>query len=507
VNWKKYKQLPIEQKQNESYYIIGLDIGNDSSALAFYNLAENEPEAIDLSGGYGKPSIPTVLQYVPETKEWVFGEYAVLNRGVGTIFSSLFSKMGRFDELDVGGRSVSAASVFALFVKELLANVKSLNPKAEIVGIVVSVPAYFSEQAQEELMRTFKLAGYEKELIALVPDRQCVLAHHYRKPPERPECALILDLGSREMRGGLYDISADGDKINALSGSSVFDEEISMSALNRDITDLFASFLQDGYDKEQLLAFTYQHKDILFQKNIRMKPQKLYYNFVYPPVRHTLTNERVAEMLAPYTKRFEQFIRDVLEKNLFGRKITPAQVEKVLCVGGGFDMLWAKEAVSKAFAKKAVFYKNPKLITAEGAALIAAQRLGIAGAPLSIEDNHQLANPIGIADGGSFLTLVERNGFWWQKHAPKLVLVNSEVNGELTLTLAELLQNGETRAISQVKVEGLPKRPKGVTRLEIGVEFRSNTEMCLNVRDVGFGELFPSTTPIQTQVSRQCLIP
>jgi molecular chaperone DnaK (HSP70) len=495
MNWKKYRELPANEKQNEAYYIIGLDIGNDSSAVAFYNLAENTAESIDLSGGYGKSSIPTIMQYVAETKEWVFGEYAVLNGGVGTVYSSFLARMGRFDYLDVDGRSISVASVFALFVKEILGSVKSINPKAEIVGIAASIPAYFSAQAQEEFTRVFKLAGYEKELIALVPDRECVLAHHYRVPPESPETALILDLGNRELRGGLYDVSAEGGGINAVSMSSVFDNEVSMAALNHDVSELFKSFLKDGTaDKEQLLAFTHQHKDILFQKNIRMKPMKLYYNFVYPPVQHTLTNEHVSQLVEPYSKRFNQFMRDVLDKNLSERKVSPSQVDTVLCVGGGFDMLWAKEAVSVVFSKKAKFYKNPKLINAEGAALIAARELRILdSSPLSLEDNHQLTNDIGLSDGDTFLTLVERNGFWWQKHSSKLILVKSAVDGNLDLQLAELTQNGEERDIFQIKLDGLPKRPKGVTRLEVGLDFKSNTELTLKVRDMGFGDMFPRT--------------
>jgi len=495
MNWKKFNSLPAEQKQNEIFYVIGLDIGNDSSAIAFYNLAENHAESIDLSGGYGKPSIPTVMQYVSETKEWVFGEYAVLNRGVGTVFSSLLSRMGRFDYLDVGGRSVSVASVFALFVKEILASVKNINPKAEIVGIVASVPSYFGAFAQEEFTRVFTLAGYEKELIALVPDRECILAHRYRTPPENPETALILDLGNRELRGGLYEISANEKNISAVSISSVFDSEISMAALNHDVNELFASFLPCGADKEQLLSFTHQHKDILFQKNIRMKPQKLYYNFVYPPVQHTLTNEQVTKLIEPYSQKFNKFICDVFEKNLREKKISPEQIDAVFCVGGGFEMLWAKESVAMIFSKKAKFFKNPKMINAEGAALIAARKLGISGAPLALEDNHQLANDIGLCDGENFLPLVERNGFWWQKHPAKLILVNSEVDGtsELILHLAELSQNGDRREISQIKLDRLPARPKGVTRFEIGVEFKSNTEMILSVKDKGFGDLFPKT--------------
>ena len=494
MNWKMYKALDKAAKKSEAYYIIGLDVGNDSSAIAFYNLAEGVPEAIDLSGGYGKPSVPTVMQYIPDNKEWVFGEYAVLNRGVGTIYTRLMERMGDNDHLDVGGRSVSVARVFSLFIKHLLASVSSINPKAVIVGIVVAVPAYFSDKAKEEFRKVFKLAGYEKQLIALVPDRECLLTHSFPSPPEGLVNLLLLDFGSRELRGGIYQVSAlnkDRNEIAAVSMSSIFDDNISMMAINNHVKNLFRSFLPDA-DKfaDQIETFAYQHRDILFQKNIRTRPLKLYYNFAYPPVQHTLNFETVRELTAPYVSRFNRFIKDVLEKNLGSTGV--AQVDGVLCVGGGFEMLWVREAVTAFFPKERVrFYKNPKLINAEGAALIAAGELGFDVPKLRLEDRHRFVGDIGILEGDRFLTLVEGSGFWWQKHPSRLVLVNRPVDGDVELGFAIRYPEGTSRVLERIWLEGLPVRPKGTTRLEVCLSFDSNIQARLNIRDGGFGEMFP----------------
>jgi len=97
MNWQKFRGLPPAVKQDEANFIVGLDLGNDTSAIAYYDMVRGQPELIDLSGGYGKPAVPTVVQYVPETKEWVFGEYAVLNKGVGreVTLGGLLEKLGR----------------------------------------------------------------------------------------------------------------------------------------------------------------------------------------------------------------------------------------------------------------------------------------------------------------------------------------------------------------------------------------------------------------------------
>jgi molecular chaperone DnaK (HSP70) len=503
MHWKKYKALPRSEKNDEVYYIIGLDIGNDSSGIAFFNLAEGSPEIIDLSGGYGRPSVPTVMQYIAETREWVFGEYAILNRGVGSeiTLSSLISRLGNFEYIDLDRRPVSVVSVLGLFIKELMSNVKSINPKAEIVGIVVAVPGYFSEQSREELQRAFKLAGYEKELIAQVSDRECVFTHYYLNHIPHEERTLLLDYGSREVRGGLYHIIPRGGSVAIKSMSSLFDDTIGTAKVNDDVQQLFESFLASHQQpsalgkqvNEHISSFVYQHRDMLFQKNIRTKPAKLYFNFAYPPFQQTVTREQAEHLTLPYSRQFNRFIRDVLEKNLYGdEEITPDDVNNVLCVGGGFEMLWAREAVESVFKRADIhFYKNTKIITAEGAATVAAIMLdAIDGAAVTIEDKHQLRADIGL-QAERFLPLAERNSFWWQKHPVKYLLVNGLVDGELPFTLAERNAEGEVRKLLSFSLDGLPKRPKGATRLSVKVKFYSNEEFTVTIQDQGFGELFP----------------
>jgi len=257
MNWKKYKDLPPGVKHDETYYIIGLDIGNESTGIAFFNLSENTPEAIDLSGGYGKPSMPTVMQYIPETREWVYGEYAILNQGAGTeiTLSNLLARLGQREYFDVDGKSIRLTSILALFIKEILGNVRNINPKAEIVGIVAAIPDKISNDAQMELRQAFDLAGYAKELIALVPSRECVLAHYYRNQVPKKEKVLLLDYGSRCVRSGVYEVYED----SATALSNVFDERIGTGLLLDDVNDFFSELYEgeraDGFG-QHISAFT-----------------------------------------------------------------------------------------------------------------------------------------------------------------------------------------------------------------------------------------------------------
>ena len=285
MNWKRYKTLPDKEKRQDIYYIIGLDIGNDSSAIAFYNTVDGVPEIIDLSGGYGRPTIPTAMQYIVENKEWVFGEYAIQNMGVGkeVTLKDLIERLGNSEYIDIDNKPISVINLLGMYIKELMSNVKNINPKAEIAGIVASVPSYFSTQAKDELKRAFKNAGYEKELIDLVSDRQCVFAYAEIKKGEK---SLLIDYGAREVRGGVYSAESE-NQLKSLS--SLFEDTIGTRIIDEEVKKLFTDYYiannplaaRQGTDldkgiKDQIATFTYQHQEILFQKAIRSKPAKLY---------------------------------------------------------------------------------------------------------------------------------------------------------------------------------------------------------------------------------------
>ena len=500
MDWKDFRALEPKEKRDEAYYLIGIDVGNDSSAIAFFNMSTNAPETIDLSGGYGKPSIPTAVQYIADTKEWVFGEYAILNQSSGEVFTSLMGRMGNFEHVSIDGKPMRVAHILGLFVKELLGSVRNINPKAVIAGIIANVPTYFSEEAGEEFKEVFDSAGYREELIALVPDRECILARHYRVLPGKEERVLILDFGHRELRGGLYKVSSENNCICAKSLSSFFDESISMESVDKEVGILFDKLFSEvsenaGTDlPEQLAAFTFQHKDLLFQKNIRAKPIKLYFNFAYPPVQATVGREIVDTLVKPYSAGFNRFVSDVLRKNIEGRQTSLSDINSSICVGGGFEMLWAREAVESLFsAGKTSFVKSPKLVNAEGAALIAAREAGLDIPIIKLEDNHQLTSDFGFVDKGLFIPLALRNSFWWQKHLPKLFIVNAPVDGEIELMIGGRTDQSTIRELHKISLNGLPVRPKGVTRLLAELSFASHTDMTLSISDKGFGDLFPKT--------------
>ena len=490
-------------------FILGVDLGDAASAIAYYDVNRRSPEIIDLSGGYGKPAMPTVTQYIPETGEWVFGEYAVLNRGGReTTLASLPDKLGKDAFIDVAGKTADIPWLLSLYIKELVGNCKNIDPKAKIDGIAVSVPEFLSEKALSDLKKAFALAGYEDDIVGYVPEKDCLLTRYLSDGPGADERVVILDYGSREMRGGVYDIGQTGGGAVIKTMALLHDDRLGAARLDESVNKFFTSLYESGCPDKKisraaesaLSSFTYQHKDLLFQKNILKRPVKLYYNFTYPPLQKSVDRYAASKLSYPFERDFDAFIRTLLSKNLadMGEAIGAQSIGAVILCGGGFGMLWAKEAVMRAFpGARIVMNKNAKCAAAEGASLVAAIRLGaVKTRGVSVEDKLKLKYDFGVVikkdKTDKYLPVVEKNAYWWQDRFSVDFLVNEAVDGDVDMDIYR--RDGNNFGLLQtLRLKGLPGRPKGATRLNMAVEFINFDTFNIKFKDLGFGSLYPAS--------------
>jgi len=511
VNWKKFRSLPLEEKIEDMCFILGLDLGNAASAIAYYDISSNRSEVIDVSGGYGKPITPTVMQYIPATKEWVFGEYAILNRGVGNevTVTDIIRRLGKRGFIEAGGKAQSIANILALYIKELISNCKNLDPKAEIAGIIVSAPDFCAQDAIDELRLAFKIAGYDKELIDIVPERLCVFGKYISEGVIEQSRVAVIDFGARSLRGGLYDVSSGEFDITLKNLSFIDDTGISTEITDTAAEELFTEIYEsvrgagvntDGRIREQIKSFAYQHKDLLFRKNAPLKPIKLYFNFSHPPFAHSLTKDAADEFVMPYIKGFKTFLDSLFEKNLYdlNENLTPESVDTVLLTGGGFEMPWAKTAVSDYFPNANILHKNSKAAIAQGAAVIAANSLGVANVPyLRFEDRLRLKYDFGIMaqinGKEKFIPLVERSNVWWRNTFTMRVLINEETDGEFIIPFFKRDDMGDITKITDLTLTNLPKTPRAACFYNLALSFEGYNDAVLTITDGGFGELFEQT--------------
>jgi len=487
MDWKKYRDYFAHNKIDEEYFLLGIDLGSSSSAIAYFDTIRKNGEVVDISGGYGKASAPTMMQHVAETDELIFGEYAILNaNGTDALMTDFVARLGSGDNTDMA----------AAYLTELISNCRSINPKAQIAGIVAAAPDFIGASAKNAIVDVFKKAGYEKALIALVDEREAYLSHFlYNQPSPFVGRVILLDFGARGMRGGVYDI----DGANAACVYSALDENLSTSALDAAICNLFTDYYcanrKTSLDKlnlnemAQLRTFAYQHKDMALRTQDLGKPARLYYNFPYPPFSQNLLVDDVAAIVRPMEALMTDFVKQFCDKApTFNGDTT------LICAGGGFEMPWAKSCINAVFGGDVMFYKNSKAILAEGASIMAAAKMKVtAFSPLTITDTHKMPCDVGInvSDGREtkFFPIIEKGSWLWQKPASAYVILKDD-SREIEI-LSRI--GGEEKQIGRMSLDGLPTRPPGTTKLAISIKPDSISKYHVTIRDLGFGELFPST--------------
>ena len=209
LNWENYKiQIEEIKELPEDWYILGIDLGTTNSIVSYWDNLNGKPEPIDISNGFGKIPLPSVVQYRKdddEEGEWVIGEEAYRSMKIysETTIRSIKRKMGTNEKIIIDGEEYLPEDISAKILKELAQHCQSLNPRAEIAGLVVSIPYDFDDAAKKATMRACEKAGFEDKLICLIEEpKAAALAYNFRHNLEENEKFMVFDFG-----GGTLDIT------------------------------------------------------------------------------------------------------------------------------------------------------------------------------------------------------------------------------------------------------------------------------------------------------------
>ena len=189
----------------------------------------------------------------------------------------------------------------------------------------------------------------------------------------------------------------------------------------------------------------------------------------------------------------EKIQRDVQLRSFIIQTLGEDLYSTIFITGSGFSAEWADGSIKiLCQQQRKVFYGNN--LFANGACAAGKER----------KENNHLRNYRFLSDSmvltnvgmdmkvmgaPSYVPLIEAGKNWYEYH-PACELILDKVN-ELVFAVS---QAGETeRRRIAMELAGLPKRPDKTTRLRIEMEYISREECVVTVRDLGFGEMFPSS--------------
>ncbi len=520
MKWTEYKKQIEENKSlSEDYYILGIDLGTTNSIISYWDMINEKPEPIDISNGFGKIPMPSVVQYRKDDDgegEWVIGEEAFRSMKIypETTIRSIKRKMGTNETVEINGKKYLPEEISAKILTELVEHCKSLNPKAEIAGVVVSVPYDFDDAAKKATMKACELAGISEKLICLIEEpKAAALAYNFRHQLNQDEKIMVFDFGGGTLDITLFNVLEKDDKHiklqviseggKAYHGGDNVDEYI----LNRcyDFIEEKANQKREDLSPENMVELICRARESK-ERLSGVKAFRIPFTFCIPPFVEQMTRDDLEEIINPFIEETRKLVLKAL-REVYTGALTPDDIDRVLLEGGSSQMPWVKDMLIGIFNNESKIYtsERPALDISLGATYYAAMKMGLLSSPdiesekMSIEFEVTVPHDIGleIENNGvkSFYTMIRRGTPYALAKKEQVFTLSGNEKEDMTsfsLKIMERINKEDTiekcKLIGEVLIKDLPERPSGKTRLNITLQVEEEGGLVKgSVTDMGYG--------------------
>ncbi|MCP3100600.1 TIGR02266 family protein [Myxococcus sp. K15C18031901] len=482
--------------------VIGIDLGTTNSCVAL--LSNGRPTVLRSREGYN--TIPSIIslnaqakllvshraksQLVLRPQHTIYGAKRLVGRPYDSAVVNQVRERFHYDIVpDAAGRAavrlgesvLSLEEVQAIILRECKEMAEAhLNQKVE--RAVVTVPAYYSEPQREAVRKSGILAGLKVERILNEPT-SAALAYGLNR--ELNKKVLVYDLG-----GGTFDATILKIEKNVFevlgTGGDIFLGGI-------DFDNLIVDFLLARFQEKEGLAFNgdgialSRVSDAAERAKMALSERASFE--VHIPMlmmddagrprdlRVVMTRQELEKICDPLLSRTVDVVRDVL----LDAKLKASEVDDIILVGGMSRMPLVRDKLKGLFGKGPQASVNADEAVALGAALYS----GSVDKVSSVVLIDVLPMTVGLAmPGGAFKRVIERNS---PLPAQRSFALSTNKDNEETLELSVF--QGEDNHISAneylgtVRIEGLPKGPKGSVRVAVTIKLDSECVLHVEARE------------------------
>ena len=487
--------------------IIGIDLGTTNSCVAVFE--GNEPVVI--ANSEGKRTTPSVVGFV-DNGERKIGDPAkrqAITNPKNTVYSikrfmgenwqqtekeisrvpySVVNE-GGYPRVDINGRKYTPQEISAMVLQKMKKTAEDYLGQ-EVTDAVITVPAYFSDSQRQATKEAGQIAGLNVKRIVNEPTA-AALAYGVDKANKDMKIAVFdlgggtFDISILEFGGGVFEVlSTNGD---THLGGDDFDQVI-IDWLVQEFRNDEGANLKDDPMAMQRLKEAAEKAKIELSSSTSTEINLPYIMPVGGIPKHlvkTLTRAK-----------FEQLAHDLIQaclapcqKAIADAKLTTADIDEVILVGGSSRIPAVQTLVKNYFGKEPSKGVNPDEVVAVGAAIQGAilNKEGGVG-DIVLLDVTPLT--LGIETMGGVMTkLIEANTTIPCKKS-EIFSTAADNQTEVTIHVlqGERPMAAQNKSIGQFNLTGIAPARRGIPQIEVTFDIDANGILKVSAKDKATGK-------------------
>lgn len=485
--------------------IIGIDLGTSNSAAAV--MIGGKPSIIQAAEGtsVGGKAFPSVVAFTKDGQLLV-GEPArrqMISNPEGTVTAAK-RKMGSDFKFYVLGKEYTPQQISAFILQKIKKDSEAFLGDT-VDRAVITVPAYFNDNQRQATKDAGEIAGLQ--VVRIINEPTAASLAYGLDKVQKDLKIMVFDLGGgtldvtiMEMGGGVFQVkSTSGD--TQLGGTDmdntlvdyIVEEFKKQSGLDVRNDKAAMMRIREAAEKAKIELSNIVSTEInlpFLAYDPRTGPKNLII---------TLTRAKLEDLLRPIIERCRAPMMQALQDG----KITPADIDKIIMVGGPTRMPIVRQFVATVMGKEPERGIDPMEAVAMGAAIQGAIISGDVSTDILLVDVTPLTLGVEVL-GGLKEPLIERNTTIPTKKS-KVFTTAADYQTAVTIHVVqgERPMASDCVSLGMFNLSGIPPAPRGVPQVEVTFDIDANGILNVAAKDLATSKEAKITITANTKLSKE----